>query len=237
MASAPAAFIGTPAYMSPEQVSGKQTDRASGRVGVRMRALRDAYGQRSLPRRKRGHDFEGSYVQTCARVGFSPAQACTPRCRRPRRSRGARNRGARITASSTSSNWSTAQSAATGGGMSALIAAAKKEGTLNVIALPTNWANYGEELTRSPRSTASKSTVRIRAARALRRSKRSRRRAAGRPRRTSSTSAVRSRRRAPAQICSRRTRSQPGRASRPTRRSRTAAITRTTADSSRSAAT
>ncbi|HVC87009.1 MAG TPA: ABC transporter substrate-binding protein [Gaiellaceae bacterium] len=31
--------------------------------------------------------------------------------------------------------------------MSALIAAAKKEGTLNVIALPTNWANYGVELT------------------------------------------------------------------------------------------
>ena len=27
--------------------------------------------------------------------------------------------------------------------MSALIAAAKKEGTLNVIALPPTWANYG----------------------------------------------------------------------------------------------
>jgi putative spermidine/putrescine transport system substrate-binding protein len=30
-----------------------------------------------------------------------------------------------------------------GGGMSALVAAAKKEGTLNVIALPPTWANYG----------------------------------------------------------------------------------------------
>ncbi|MGZ4720186.1 ABC transporter substrate-binding protein [Oryzihumus sp.] len=30
------------------------------------------------------------------------------------------------------------------GGMDALVAAAKKEGTLNVIALPPDWANYGE---------------------------------------------------------------------------------------------
>jgi len=40
-------------------------------------------------------------------------------------------------------NWSNATSASSGGGMSALVAAAKKEGTLNVIALPNNWANYG----------------------------------------------------------------------------------------------
>jgi putative spermidine/putrescine transport system substrate-binding protein len=49
-------------------------------------------------------------------------------------------------ASSKSYNWSNAKSAAAGGGMKALIAAAKKEGTLNVIALPTNWANYGVQL-------------------------------------------------------------------------------------------
>ena len=40
-------------------------------------------------------------------------------------------------------NWATVTSAAAGGGMSKLIAAAKKEGTLNVIALPPTWANYG----------------------------------------------------------------------------------------------
>src|ERR1700727_182428 len=38
---------------------------------------------------------------------------------------------------------SPATSAAASGGMSGLIAAAKKEGQLNVITLPSNWANYG----------------------------------------------------------------------------------------------
>ncbi len=37
-----------------------------------------------------------------------------------------------------------ATSAADVGGMDALVAAAKKEGKLNVIALPPDWANYGE---------------------------------------------------------------------------------------------
>ena len=40
-------------------------------------------------------------------------------------------------------NWATASSVAAGGGMNTLVAAAKKEGTLNVITLPANWANYG----------------------------------------------------------------------------------------------
>jgi putative spermidine/putrescine transport system substrate-binding protein len=40
-------------------------------------------------------------------------------------------------------DWSKATSAAAGGGMNALVTAAKKEGTLNVIALPADWANYG----------------------------------------------------------------------------------------------
>ena len=55
--------------------------------------------------------------------------------------------GAGCSSSSSSSsggtNWATATSASAGGGMSALVAAAKKEGTLNVIALPPDWANYG----------------------------------------------------------------------------------------------
>jgi putative spermidine/putrescine transport system substrate-binding protein len=41
----------------------------------------------------------------------------------------------------------TATSAADLGGMDALVAAAKKEGTLNVIALPPDWANYGAIIT------------------------------------------------------------------------------------------
>jgi putative spermidine/putrescine transport system substrate-binding protein len=48
-------------------------------------------------------------------------------------------------ASSTSAavDASTATSAAAFGGMNGLVAAAKKEGQLNVITLPSNWANYG----------------------------------------------------------------------------------------------
>ncbi len=43
-------------------------------------------------------------------------------------------------------SFASATSAADGGGMDALVAAAKKEGTLNVIALPRDWTNYGELL-------------------------------------------------------------------------------------------
>ncbi|MDX6338122.1 MAG: putative spermidine/putrescine transport system substrate-binding protein [Streptosporangiaceae bacterium] len=45
--------------------------------------------------------------------------------------------------SSGGTNWATVTSVSAGGGMSKLIAAAKKEGKLNVIALPPTWANYG----------------------------------------------------------------------------------------------
>lgn len=43
-----------------------------------------------------------------------------------------------------STDWNTATSAADGGGMDALVAAAKAEGELNVITLPRDWCNYGE---------------------------------------------------------------------------------------------
>lgn len=43
-----------------------------------------------------------------------------------------------------SSDWATATSASAGGGMDALVSAAKAEGALNVIALPHDWANYGK---------------------------------------------------------------------------------------------
>ncbi|HET9093868.1 MAG TPA: extracellular solute-binding protein [Solirubrobacteraceae bacterium] len=43
-------------------------------------------------------------------------------------------------------NWATVTSAQAGGGFAALVAAAKAEKSLNVIALPPTWANYGKEI-------------------------------------------------------------------------------------------
>ena len=53
--------------------------------------------------------------------------------------------GASSSSSSSGSGASaaTATSASAFGGMNALVTAARKEGTLNVITLPANWANYG----------------------------------------------------------------------------------------------
>ncbi|MGF7239559.1 MAG: ABC transporter substrate-binding protein [Frankia sp.] len=48
------------------------------------------------------------------------------------------------TNSSSKGGFATASSAAAGGGMAALVTAAQKEGQLNVITLPPDWANYGE---------------------------------------------------------------------------------------------
>ena len=41
-------------------------------------------------------------------------------------------------------DWSKAKSVADGGGMDALVAAAQKEGQLNVITLPSDWCDYGD---------------------------------------------------------------------------------------------
>jgi putative spermidine/putrescine transport system substrate-binding protein len=52
-----------------------------------------------------------------------------------------------VAASGTASgatNWGSVTSAKSGGGMAALVAAAQKEGTLNLIADPFNWTNYGQ---------------------------------------------------------------------------------------------
>src|SRR3984893_8705598 len=51
------------------------------------------------------------------------------------------------TSNGTASCGASSKSAADCGGMSALIAAAQKEGQLNVIALPPDWANYGAIIT------------------------------------------------------------------------------------------
>ena len=51
--------------------------------------------------------------------------------------------GASGSSSSGSTNVATASSLSAAGGMNALVAAAKKEGQLNVITLPATWANYG----------------------------------------------------------------------------------------------
>ncbi|MGC9221035.1 MAG: ABC transporter substrate-binding protein [Solirubrobacteraceae bacterium] len=49
-------------------------------------------------------------------------------------------------AASAKVNWSKVTSAQAGGGMAALVKAAKAEKSLNVIALPPTWANYGKEI-------------------------------------------------------------------------------------------
>ena len=47
------------------------------------------------------------------------------------------------TGSGSNVDWKSAKAASDGGGMSALVDAAKKEGKLNIIAVPPDWANYG----------------------------------------------------------------------------------------------
>jgi len=54
--------------------------------------------------------------------------------------------GSAASAKSSNVNWAKVTSAKAGGGMAALVAAAKAEKTLNVIALPPTWANYGKEI-------------------------------------------------------------------------------------------
>ena len=71
---------------------------------------------------------------TAVAATVSALAACSPPSSTP---------AASGTSSGSGKNAATAMSAADLGGMDALVTAAKKEGTLNVIALPPDWANYG----------------------------------------------------------------------------------------------
>jgi putative spermidine/putrescine transport system substrate-binding protein len=71
-----------------------------------------------------------------AGVGLAAVSACAPPSSSSSASSGA-------SAGGSSASAATATSAAALGGMDGLVAAANKEGALNVIALPPDWANYG----------------------------------------------------------------------------------------------
>ena len=118
------------------------------------------------------------------------------------------------TASST--GWGTATSAQAGGGMDALVTAAKAEGTLNAIALPSDWANYGNII----KTFQTKYGITVKVANPSGSSQ-------------DEVDAVRTRTRA----CSRRTRSPPGATSLTARRSRPGSGIRTTAATWRSGTT
>src|SRR6476659_4710106 len=66
-----------------------------------------------------------------AAIGVTALAACAP----PAKDNGSDGGSGSDAASATSAD--------AAGGMDALVAAAKKEGSLNVIALPPDWANYG----------------------------------------------------------------------------------------------
>ena len=121
------------------------------------------------------------------------------------------------------------------GGMDALVAAAKKEGTLNVIALPPDWANYGAIIKASgqvrhqdqlgqPQRHQPGRDQRLKQLKGTDRAPDVARRRHGR-------------RAGQHRSSSRPTRSRPGPTSRPARRTRPASGSRTTAASCRSATT
>ena len=71
-------------------------------------------------------------TSTAVALAFAVLVGCAP----PEKGNGGENTSSGVQASA-------ATSAADFGGMDGLVAAAKKEGALNVIALPPDWANYG----------------------------------------------------------------------------------------------
>ena len=79
-------------------------------------------------------------IATCAAIASTVLLAAA--CSSSSSSSGA-STGSSSGSGSGNVNWATVTSVQAGGGMNALIAAAKSEGQLNVITLPANWANYG----------------------------------------------------------------------------------------------
>lgn len=82
-------------------------------------------------------------VRAAAAVGCLVATALTLSACGSSSSSSSSSSASSSTGSAKSANASTATSAAAFGGMDALVAAAKKEGSLNAITLPRDWANYG----------------------------------------------------------------------------------------------
>jgi hypothetical protein len=92
-------------------------------------------------------------AQACAVSGLMLAAGCSSS------SNNASSGGSGSSGSST--NAATATSVTAFGGLSGLVAACTKEGTLNVITLPANWANYGtimKDFTATPPPTTTTDT-------------------------------------------------------------------------------
>jgi len=83
-------------------------------------------------------------VATIAAVGaMALAAGCSSSSSSSSSSAAAAGGSSSSSSSTSSTNWANCSSAAACGGQAALVAAAEKEGHLNVITLPSNWANYG----------------------------------------------------------------------------------------------
>lgn len=91
----------------------------------------------------RGYVWVGAVALALVIAGCSSSSARTPADSKPQRARGSSPPSSVVSTPAKPVGWAVATSAEAGGGMSALISAAKHEGTLNVIALPPTFANYG----------------------------------------------------------------------------------------------
>jgi len=90
---------------------------------------------------------QGLFVRAIAGIGIAAAilTACSPAATSTTQPTAPAAASATATAPAAAmTDWNTVKSAADGGGMDALVAAAKQEGELNVITLPRDWCNYGE---------------------------------------------------------------------------------------------